>query len=157
MIFFEFFWYFRYFKSNIKVFGQNNLIFEFLQQKWCRIIMKFGQNIISGPEMCEIGPKVLIWSCPDLSRRTHMAPYGPICPVDHVRLVPKSFYIIDIYGYSLYIPFIFHIYFLAMWSMFSLVCFLIYGVKRRSGHVQIPTFDPIWHASGPKLSFWRIF
>ena len=35
-----------------------------------------------------------------------------------------SFYIIDIYGYSLYIPYIFHIYFLAMWSMFSLVCVL---------------------------------
>ena len=40
---------------------------------------------MSGPETCEIGRKVLIWSCPDLSRRTHMGPiwahmgsYGPI-------------------------------------------------------------------------------
>ena len=40
----------------------------------CRIIMKFGQNTISGPETYQIGPKVLIWSCPDLSRRTHMGP-----------------------------------------------------------------------------------
>ena len=29
---------------------------------------------------------------------------------------------------------IFHIYFLAMFHVFSLVCFLIYGIKRRSGH-----------------------
>ena len=36
---------------------------------------------------------------------------------------------IDIYGCSLYNP---YIYFLAMWSMFSLVCFLIYGVKSKS-------------------------
>ena len=28
-----FFWYFRDFWSNIRVFGQNNLIFELLQQK----------------------------------------------------------------------------------------------------------------------------
>ena len=46
--------------------------------------MKFGQNTISGPETYQIRPKVLIWSCPDLSRRTHMGPiwahmgpYGP--------------------------------------------------------------------------------
>ena len=43
-------------------------------------------------------------------------------------------YIINIYGYSLYIPYIFHIYFLNMFHIFSLVCFLIYGVKSRSGH-----------------------
>ena len=38
---------------------------------------------------------------------------------------------IDIYGYSLYIPYIFHIHFLAMVHVFSLVCFLIYRVNRR--------------------------
>jgi len=43
------------------------------------------------------------------------------------------FHIINIYGYSLYIPDIFHIYFLNMFHIFSLVCFLIYGVKSRSG------------------------
>ena len=51
--------------------------------------------------------------------------------------------------------------------VFSLVCFLIYGVKRRSGHVQIPiygvkrrsehdgsqSFGPIWHVSGPEMVF----
>ena len=80
-----FFGYFRDFWSNIRVFGQNNVIFELLQQKWCRIIMSFRQNTISGPETYQIRPKVLIWSCPDLSRRTHMGPiwahmgpYGPI-------------------------------------------------------------------------------
>ena len=36
-------------------------------------------------------------------------------------------------SYSLYIPYI-YIYFLAMFHIFSLVCFLIYGVKSRSGH-----------------------
>ena len=55
---------------NIKVFGQNNLIVELLRQKWCRIIYKFRQKTIFGPETFEIWPKVVIWSCPDLSRRT---------------------------------------------------------------------------------------
>ena len=30
--------------------------------------MSFRQNTISGPETCQIGPKVVIWSCPDLPR-----------------------------------------------------------------------------------------
>ena len=42
--------------------------FELLQQKPCRIIYKFRQNTIFGPETCEIGPTVLIWTCPELPR-----------------------------------------------------------------------------------------
>ena len=53
---------------NIKVFDQNNAIFELLRQKWCRIIMSFRQNTIFGTETCEIGRKVVIWSFPDLPR-----------------------------------------------------------------------------------------
>ena len=68
-----------------------------------------------------------------------------------------SFYIIDISGYSLHILCIFHIYFLAMFHIFSLVCFLIYGVKSRSGHARSQSFGPIWHVSGPKLTFWGNF
>ena len=64
------------------------------------------------------------------------------------------FYIINIYGYSLYIPYIFHIYFLNMFHIFSLVCFLIYSVNSRSGHDQITTFGKISYVSGPKLTFW---
>ena len=45
-----------------------------------------------------------------------------------------AFYILDIYGCSLNIPHIFHLYFLDMFHMCSLVYFLIYGVKSRSGH-----------------------
>ena len=44
-----------------------------------------------------------------------------------------SFYIMNIYGYSLYIPYIYIyicIYFLNMFYIFSLVCFLVYGVNR---------------------------
>ena len=67
----------------------------------------------------------------------------------------RLFCIIDIYGYSLYIPYIFHIYFLAMWNMFSLVCFLIYGVKRKSGHDGRMSFGPFLHVSGLKMVFWR--
>ena len=47
---------------------------------------------------------------------------------------PKAapvFLIINLYGYALYIPYIFHIYFLAMFHIFSLVCFVIYSVNRR--------------------------
>ena len=64
--YFWFLWYFQNFSSNIKVYGQNNVIFELLQQKWCRIIMSFRQNTISGPETCQIGPKLWLQSCPDL-------------------------------------------------------------------------------------------
>ena len=46
------------------------MIFELLRQKWRRIIYKFRQNPISGPETCQIGPKLWLRSCPDLSRRT---------------------------------------------------------------------------------------
>ena len=51
--------------------------------------------------------------------------------------------------------------------LFSLVCFLIYGVKRgsggdgsqiygvkrRSGHDGSQSFGPIWHVSGPEMVF----
>ena len=64
-----------------------------------------------------------------------------------------SFYIMNIYGYSLYIPYIFHICFLDMFHVFSFVCFLLYGVKSRSGHDRSQTLGSISHASVPKLSF----
>ena len=32
--------------------------------------MKFCQKPYFGPETCEMCPKVVIWTCPDLSRRT---------------------------------------------------------------------------------------
>ena len=54
-----FFEYFRDFWLNIRVFGQNNVIFELLQQKWCRIIMSFRQNTIFGPETYQIWHKYL--------------------------------------------------------------------------------------------------
>ena len=71
------------------------------------------------------------------------------------RLCFWWFSLIDIYGYSLYIPDIFHICFLDMFHVFSLVCFLIYGVKSRSGHDRSQSFGPIWHVSGPEMVFWR--
>ena len=39
---------------------------SFSGKKWCRIIYKFRQNTISGPETCQIGPKLWLRSCPDL-------------------------------------------------------------------------------------------
>ena len=50
-----------------------------------------------------------------------------------------------------YIFYIFQIYFL------NLVCFLIYGVKSRSGHDRMTSFGSISHISGPKHIFWGIF
>ena len=41
------------------------------------------------------------------------------------------FCIINIYGYSLYIPYMFHKYFLDIFHIISLVCFFIYSVHRR--------------------------
>ena len=43
------------------------------------------------------------------------------------------------YIFHIYI-YIFHIYFLAMFHIFSLVCFLIYGVKRRQVLIAKPRF-----------------
>ena len=54
---------------------------------------------------------------------------------------------------SLYIPDIFHIYFLNMFHIFSPVCFLIYEVKSRSGHDRIQSFGPISHVWDQKLTF----
>ena len=41
---------------------------SFSGKKWCRIIRSFRQNTISGPETCQIGPKLWLPSCPDLPR-----------------------------------------------------------------------------------------
>ena len=60
--------YFQDSSSNIQVFCQNNMFFELLQQKPCRIIQKFHQKPYFESETCQIGPKVGIWTCPDLPR-----------------------------------------------------------------------------------------
>ena len=67
-VFSWFLMYFLNFPSNIKVFDQNNVFFELLQQKPCRIIHKFRQKLILEPETCEIGPEVGNRTCPDLPR-----------------------------------------------------------------------------------------
>ena len=55
------------------------------------------------------------------------------------------------------ITYIFIIYFLNMFHIFSLVCFLMYGVKSRSGHDRMTSFNSISHISGSKLAFWGNF
>ena len=70
------------------------------------------------------------------------------------RPIGSVFLIINLYGYALYIPDIFHIYFLNMFYIFSLVCFLIYGVKSESGHDRSQSFNKISHILTPKLTFW---
>ena len=61
---------------------------------------------------------------------------APVCLMD--ILMDIYGYIINIYGYISYTFFIYsiyiYIYFLDMFHVFSLVRFLIYGVKSRSGH-----------------------
>ena len=53
------------------------------------------------------------------------------------------------------IPYIFHRYYLDMIHILSVVCFLIYGVKSRSGHDRSQTVGPISHFSGQKTDFLR--
>ena len=77
---------------------------------------------------------------------------GPIGSVFLIILYHTCLWIFHIY---IYIPSIFHIYFLNMLHRCSLVCFIIYGVKRRSGHDGSQSFCLIWHVSGPKMVFWR--
>ena len=66
-------------------------------------------------------------------------------------------YIIDIYGYSLYILYIFHIDFLAMFHIFSLVCLLPYGVKSKSGHDRSQSFWFNFACFGFKTEFLTKF
>ena len=53
-------------------------------------------------------------------------------------------------GTSVYI---FHIYSLNFFHIFSLMGFLFYGVKSRSGHDRSQSFASISHISDPKLIF----
>ena len=62
-----------------------------------------------------------------------------------------SFYIMNIYGYSLYIPCIFHVNLPSIFHIVSLRCFLIYGVKSRSGHELMTSFGPETCEIEPKL------
>ena len=81
-------------------------------------------------------------------------------PVGHRRrrrLCFWLFHIINICGFSLYIPHIFHISFLNMFHIFSLVCFLSFSVNSSSGHDRSQSFGPISHVSGRKLSCWGNF
>ena len=57
-----------------------------------------------------------------------------------------SVFLIIIYHtclWILYVPYIFHIYFLNMLHIFSHVCFLTYSVNSGSGHDQMTTFGKI--------------
>ena len=64
-----------------------------------------------------------------------------------------SFYIMHIYGCSLYIPYISHIYVLNIFHIFVLACFLISGVKSSFGHEQMMSVGQSSHISVPKLNF----
>ena len=46
--------------------------------------------------------------------------------------------------------------FLDMFHVFSLVCFLVYGVKRRSGHDGSQSFDQILHVLGPEIVLMKL-
>ena len=51
------------------------------------------------------------------------------------------------------IPYIFHIYFLNMFRIVFLGCFLNYGAKSSFEHVQMTSVGQISHDSGPQLGF----
>ena len=86
--------------------------------------------------------------------------WGRLCVL---RFCSCIFYIMNIYGYSLDIPYIFHIYIytyiyihiyvLNIFHLFSCVCSVIYSVNSRSGHDRSQTFGSISHISGPNLTF----
>ena len=51
-------------------------------------------------------------------------------------------YTMNIHGYSLYIPYIFHIYFfLNVFNAFSLVCFLTYSVNKKQILIRLELND----------------
>ena len=68
------------------------------------------------------------------------------------KLLCRSLFCAPILG-AVIRPLGLYIYFLHMFTIFSLVCFLICGVKSRSGHDRSQSFSPISHISDPKLDF----
>ena len=75
------------------------MIFEFLRQKWCRIIMSFRQNTISGPETCQIGPKVWNRTCPDLPRLVLLSKFIISC-INSLVLLNKFIILYKIIGFT---------------------------------------------------------
>ena len=91
-------------------------------------------------------------------RNTEHRPHGAAAsrPPHRRRLCVLCFwlfYIINVYEYSSYIPYIFPKYL----PYISLGCFWIYGVKSRFGHEQMTTFGSISHVLVPQLTFWGNF
>ena len=85
------------------------------------------------------------------------APNGAAAPLGLCSLFLFIYFlylntIMKIYGYSLYIPYIFHIYFLNIFHILSLVCFLLYGVKSRSGPDRSQDFSFNFAFLGSKIN-----
>ena len=53
------------------------MFFRLLDTKPYRTIMKLPRKLSFGTETCEIEPKVVIWSCPDLPRPVQEESGGP--------------------------------------------------------------------------------
>ena len=127
--------------------------------KWVRIWPKsesfrnFVKNSVWDPKRAKLNQNsdfghVRTYSWLHKLRNTQGKIYGTylgnICGIykEYIRNIHKYLWyrIIRNTDYSLCIPYILHIYFLSMFHIFSLVCFLIYSVESRSGHERSQDF-----------------
>ena len=124
------------------------------------------------PKRLELIKNNVLWAPPPKTMQKHLeitwknqkhrpngaaAPVGappkaaPLCSLFLVLLYHK--YLWMFFVYSLYVPYIYIYIFPKYVPCISLVCFLVYWVKSRSGHDRNQSFGSISHVSGPKLSF----
>ena len=130
---------------------QNHLDISSKTQFWLRILQSCTKTLtldMSGPAKSWFGHvrtwKVVIWSCPDLSKRTSTYCKPAEISLFLSQIMIDSQMMIDGPHMGPYGP---------IWALMGPIWVLL----DRSGHDQITTFGPISHASGPKLSFWRNF
>ena len=116
------------------------MCFGFFGAEPCRIIWKYLNNLVLDPKRAKLNQN---------SSFGHVRTYSWL---HKLRNTQGNRYGSNLRNIYIHI----YIYILNMSHIFSLVCFLIYGVKSRSGHDRSQSFGSILHVSGAKLSFWCI-
>ena len=107
------------------------------------------------PNWTKIHPSVMSGLTLDsMHEETHKGKYMEHIEERYMEYIGDIYGIsINIYAYSLYIPYIFYVFPQYVPHIFSHVCFFMHGVKSRSGHDRSQSFGQISHVSGPKLTF----
>ena len=124
---------------------EKNMFFSFSKQNHAESSRNFLKESVLDPKHVKVDQNsdfghVRAYSWLHRLRNTQGKIYGTFLGniygiyKEYIRMCFWLFCVINIYEYPSYVDDLFHIDFLNMFHIFSLVCFLIYGVKSRSGH-----------------------